>query len=239
MFQQESDVPVDGVSNQQQHPAGPGSCHEKHRQWFREKKEDVSPSCLGLGSQIAASDKTPSLADGGTQRPSPGSDRKQTEVACNHCLQPPLAQTCRFHQASTVERSTASDTRKQGQLSSKDNFGSFQGKRATFLPRQHGDDGVAPPWGLWEHILGVGLAGSAPSAQATDPRSFPVDKTHVDGLPWCQQPVRLGVNSCGARRCFDLKVLKQLSTERGGEREKDSVLGTAGRSQGSPPQQQL
>lgn len=47
-----------------------------------------------------------------------------------------------------------------------------------------------------------------------NPGSLSVNKTHVDGPPWSQQPMGFCRNSFSPRGCFDLKMLKQLRRER-------------------------
>lgn len=47
-----------------------------------------------------------------------------------------------------------------------------------------------------------------------NPGSLSVNKTHMDGPPWHQQPMGFCRNSFSPRGCFDLKMLKQLKRER-------------------------
>ena len=84
-------------------------------------------------------------------------------------------------------------------------------KGASLLPRwpEKGFFLPLPSSMAHRHLRCVGLV-----AGWKTPGSFSVNKTHVDGLPWHQQPMGFCVNSFSPRRRFDLKMLKQLKRER-------------------------
>ena len=124
---------------------------------------------------------------------------------------------------------TQKQTKKKATLECKSNLLTLLCKKISKFPRteeaslwpRSPEKGFFPPLPssmAHRHLLCVGLV-----AGWKTPGSLSVNKTHVDGLPWHQKPMGFCMNSFSPRRCFDLKMLKQLKRKR----EKGFKIGIA------------